>query len=304
MTSRTATPFAPHTPPRHRVILSGQGETKTAKSSFYLWGPDPVLAFDLDRRLERVIDRFRDGTMPGLDRPRTVEAIPLKLPKPNERFFTLSKDLREKDEKERKEAERLWNLFVTSYRNALDGTLTVGGRRFRTIGIDTLTELQELRLLAEFGRLIGFRQRERGGANADIVELVRMAEDYDVNVVWLHQMKDEYVRTRKEQVNAATGQREMVDDSDRTGKRVIKGYDKTPYLTQAHLVFGFDDKKRRFTVEVERCGTNADVMRRVFTEEDWAIRGEDGEYVLNFGPFAWVAAQMTGTDASEWMGDE
>lgn len=309
VTKSTATgPFAAHTDPRHRVILSGHGETKTGKSSFYLWGPDPVLAFDLDRRLERVIERFRDGTATN-GSPRVVEAVPLKLPPPpNERFFTVSKDLRDKDERERKEAERLWNLFVTNYRHALDGTLKApNGKRFRTIGVDTLTELQELRLLAEFGRLIGFRQRERGGANSDIVELIRMAEDYDVNVVWLHQMKDEYARTKKQQKNAATGEMETVEDSDRTGKRVIKGYDKTPYITQAHLVFGIEERKgkpQRFTVEVERCGVNADMNRRVYTAEDWTVEDGEGGYAVNFGPFAKVAADMTGTGVEEWLGGE
>lgn len=294
-----STPFTAHAAPPHRVILSGMGETKTGKSSFVMWGPDPVLMFDLDRRLERVIEGFRDGTLTN-DSPRVVEAITLKLPKPpGERFFTVSKDLRDKDETERKAAEKLWNTFVTNYKGALDQSLKApDGRPFRTIGIDTLTELQELRLLAEFGRLIGFRQRERGGANADIVELIRMADEYETNVVWLHQMKDEYAKTKKQELDKATGQMTMVDDSDKTGKRVIKGYDKTPYITQAHLNFAFDDKKKRFQIEVERCGVNADLNRRVFTAADWGTP-DDGFVV---GPFASIASEMTKTDVSEWLG--
>lgn len=291
--------FSDAAAPRHRVSISGHGETGTGKSSFGFWAPDPVVHYNLDRRIERVVDRFTAGDPRlGLDRPRIIKHIDLRMPKPGARMFTVSKDLREKDEKERVAAEKLWNTFVTTYKTALESSMRPGG--VRSVVIDTLTELYDLRLLAEFGRLMGFRQRERGGANSDIVELLRMHEDYNANLITLHQVKDEYAKTKKRDPQSG----EMVDDSERTGRRIIKGYDKTPYVTQAHIVFKYNDQKRRFEIEIERCKTNAELNRTTITEEEWALRDEGGEYVVNNGPFAYLAAQMTGTDASEWVGGE
>jgi hypothetical protein len=290
--------FTDYAAPRHRVSISGHGETKTGKSSFAYFAPDPVVHFNLDRRVERVVDRFVSGEPKlGLTRPRIIKQVLLRLPQPQMRHFTASKDLRDKDETERKLAESLWNKFVKNYKEALESSLKPGG--VKSIAIDTLTELYDLRLLAEFGRLMGFRQRERGGANSDVVELLRMSEDYSANLITLHQVKDEYARTKKK--DPQTG--ELVDDSEKTGRRIIKGYDKTPYITQAHLIFKYNDQKRRFEVEVERCGLNAEMNRVTYTEDDWAVKDEDGGYVLNYGPFAFIAAQMTGTDPSEWSGE-
>lgn len=284
--------------PRHRVSISGHGETKTGKSSFGFWAPDPVVHFNLDRRIERVIDRFRSGDEAlGLTRPRVIKVVDLKLPQPaNRSFFTQAKELRDKDETERKAAEKLWEKFVHHYKAALASSLLPGGTQ--SIIIDTLTELYDLRLLAEFGRLQGFRQRERGGANGDMNELLRMSEDYNANLITLHQVKDEYGPTKKK--DAQTG--ETTTEQERTGKRVIKGYAQTPYITQAHLVFKYNDVKKHFEIEVARCGTEASMNGRTYTEEDWAMRGDDGGYVYNAGPFAKVAADMTQTDAAEWMG--
>lgn len=295
--------FSDPPPPRPRVVISSEGETKTGRSTFGFWAPDPIVHIDLDRRIERVVDRFTGGIdgstplMPGLLRPKVIRQIALKLPRPSSLGFTKADELRNKDEKERLAAEKLWQKFVRGYTAALESSLQPGG--VRTVIIDTLTELYDLRILAEFGRLMGFRQRERGGANGDIIELIRMSEDYNANLLVIHQLKDEYAKFTKTKPD---GTKE--DDSAATGKRIIKGYKNLPYVTQAHLRHSYNEKKRRFEIEVDRCGTNADINKAVYTEEDWSGKDEEsGEYVWNFGPFAWVAAQMTGTDPDEWMAE-
>src|ERR1041385_4377479 len=103
-----------YAPPRQRVLISGHGETGTGKSSFGFWAPDPILHVNLDRRVERVVEKFISGEATGT--PKIIQPLTLRLLEPEPRFFTKSADMRIADEKERKKAEDLWNRFVSTYK--------------------------------------------------------------------------------------------------------------------------------------------------------------------------------------------
>jgi hypothetical protein len=277
--------FEPPAEPRHRLNWTMFGDTKTGKSSFPLIGEGggPVVIFDLDRRLEYVVEQY-----PG----KEVLLYKVKFPK-------VDPMSRKKDEQVMKEANAAWDEFLTQYDMALQSSLVKGG--VRRISIDTATELFDLRVMAEFGRLMGINPRDRGGANAEFVDIMRRPEKYDASVVWLHHCKDEWKNTVDENGR---------EKSYTTGNVVLDGFKgakrTTQILAQTNFNDGARDPRKQFEITIIRCGVNSKLNGQKFTSMDWAVYDDMADRedppIVNYGPLAYISSlAVPSTSPEDWI---
>jgi hypothetical protein len=272
---------------KNRLNWSLYGETKTGKSSFPASGAEsPVAIFDLDRRLERV------AAIEALDAAGLLARFPVKFP-------DVDPMSRKADEKVRTAANTEWDRFLTHYKMTLVSSGMKGG--ISRVSIDTATELFDLRLMAEFGRLMGINPRDRGGANAEMVEIMRMPEHFDASVIWLHHSKEEWKNTTDEQGR---------EKSMTTGNIILDGFKKANSVVQIVAKTSYNDTvrdpRKRFEVTVVRCGINAMLNGKKFTSVDWATYDEDADKedppIVNYGPLAWIShLAVPGTEPEDWQ---
>jgi hypothetical protein len=79
---------------------------------------------------------------------------------------------------------RVWEKFVRDFEYCVEN--------FRSVLVDTMTELLDVRKLAEFGRTTQILQIYYGGFYADLRWMVKHALAHDANVIFMHRMKKEY----------------------------------------------------------------------------------------------------------------
>lgn len=252
---------------KNRLIYSIEGQTKTQKSSFGLWGPPPVMLFDIDHRVEGVVELFEDGTRTG--KAKIIRRHYVQVPE----LAPMAKKL---DEAAKKSAQFEWDKLVQLYGIALESSLKAGG--IRTIVMDDITELYDLRLISEFGRTQAIQQRDRGAANFDMLKLIDMGKDYAATVIWISKVKEEWG------TNAA-------GENKPTGQWIPDGYKRLRQTVQVALRAQINSKKR-FEIEVLSSGLNAETNGLKYTADDWRASG----------PFAWVShEQVDGSIPDDWV---
>lgn len=279
--------FADPGEPKLRLSWSLWGETKTGKSSFGLWSPDPSVIFNIDHRIERVIDDFIDGTTTG--NQKVIKEVRLDMPE-------CDPVSRKKDDAALKAASVQWDKFLTAYDKALKSSMVDGG--VRSVVVDTGTDLFDIRLLSEFGKLLGIQPWERGGANADFIEIMRRGEKYNANTIWLHYGKEEWKtqKTERGEVSAPTGG--YILDGFKKANSAVQIVARTNYVEHK-------DPRKRFEVQLVRCGVGDSRLNGAkFTSMDWAVWDEaDKETpILNYGPYAYISSQIIkGTEPEDWL---
>ena len=274
--------FEPPPAAKNRMSWCGFGETKTGKTSFGLSAGGPLVVVDIDRRLERVIDPFAEQ--------KDIVVYRVDMPK-------VDPVSRKKDELVLKQAGEMWDKFLTHYDLALKSSMLPGG--VRNIVIDTGTELFDLRLMAEFGRLMGINPRDRGGANAEFMEVIRRYEQYNASTIWLHHSKAEWKNVMDERGN---------EKGTTTGRQIVDGFNRVNSIVQNVVQTSFNDTakdpRKRFEVTVLRCGVNSKINNLKVTSMDWAIWDEDDKEtpIANYGPFAYLSSlAVPGTEPEYGM---
>lgn len=267
--------FQPRPATRNRIIYSVEGHTKTGKSSFGLWGKPPIMFFDIDHRVEGVIDKFEDGSATG----SPVVVIPHYVNIPD-----IEPMSRKKDEAAARAAAKEYDDFVLRYERAITSSQRPGG--VQTIVIDDITELYDLRLIAEFGRTQGIQQRDRGTANFEFLRLIDMGKDAGhCSVIWISKVKEDW---KGQKTRDAAGNE--INESKPTGEYVPDGYKKLRQTVQVALRTQFNAKKQ-FEIEVINSGLNADTNGKKYTAADWE----------EYGPFAWIShEQKDDTIPDDW----
>jgi hypothetical protein len=274
--------FDPGPEARNRIIYSIEGHTKVRKSSFALWGPAPVVVFDIDHRLEHVIDRFQDGTYSDAS-PKQIVPHWINIPE----IDPMSKKA---DESARTQAKAAWDQFLSLYEAAIKSSLLPGG--VRTISIDDTTELYDLRLVAEFGRLQAIQQRDRGGANFDFVKLIDMGKEGGASVIWQSKVKEEWGTIEEIGPQGERRQKSMA-----TGKFIPDGYKRLRQTVQVALRAQINPRwkptdARYYEIEVIASGLNGETNGTVYTANDWD----------EYGPFAWISSeQLIETTPFDWQ---
>lgn len=271
--------------PKTRLNWSVFGDTKTGKTSLAMSGIErPVVLFDLDKRLERV------KAVEQADEAGKLAVFNIKFPK-------VDPMSRQMDKQVQKDANSEWDRFLKHYDMALESSMQTGGAG--RVVIDTATELFDLRLMAEFGRLMGIQPRERGGANAEFTEVMRRVEHYDANVIWLHHAKDEW-----KNITDANGKEKSIT----TGNVVLDGFNKANRIAQVVVRTSYNDTvkdpRKRFEVTVLRCGVNSQLNGSKFTSLDWCVWDDDDieEPMIEYGPVAYISSlAVPTTDPGEWQ---
>lgn len=260
---------------KNRLNWSIYGETKSGKTTFALEGAESPIGYcDLDKRCEGV-EAFETVKNRGI-----LAYYPVEFPK-------VDPMSRKADESVRRLANTEWDKWLETYDLLLKSSQLKGG--VKRIVPDTATELFDLRLMAEFGRLMGINPRDRGGANAEFIEVMRRFEHYDANVIWLHHAKEEW--------------KNSVDDQGReksmtTGNYILDGFKKANSVVQVVAKTVYNDKERdprkRFEVHVIRCGVNSKLNNTKFTSMDWAVyedeRDKESPPIINYGPLAYISS--------------
>jgi hypothetical protein len=263
--------------PPSRITYSLEGQTKVGKSSFGLWGPNPGIVFNVDNRLQHVLPHFLSGAITGS--PKRIEEVRIEIPE----IEPMSK---KKDEKAQTLAEKEWNKLLDTYTAATKSSFLSGG--VRMITMDDISEIYDLRLIAEFGRTQGIQQRDRGAPNMDIFKLIDMGKESKASVVWISKVKEEW-GTKTQRNNR--GEEEQVNAT--TGRWIPDGYKRLRAAVEVALAAKILPSGQ-FAIEVLSSGVNASTNGTVYTAEDWG----------DFGPFAWVSQeQMPHTSIADWLSE-
>ena len=250
---------------KHRMIISAEGQEGTGKSHLACTAPGPLGYIDFDIGSEGVIEKFKKG-LEGLDR-KDIYISTHRIPMISKAAKHADAETKKKlTQSAAKVAEPIWEKVVNDYCKALE--------RFRTVIVDTGTEMHELIRLARLGKLTEVLPEHYGPVNAEFRDLVRLAYEGDANVIFLHKMKEEWLKGKGEK------------RANFTGNYIRAGFNGMAYLMQINLKTLWT-KEDGFTIEVTKCRQQAD------------LRGEILEDPFNTIP---MIAQMVfpGTSAEDW----
>jgi len=260
---------------KQRIVMSVEGAEGDGKSHFALTAPDPIGYIDFDAGSEGVIEKFKKG-LNGCPK-KSIYVSSFRIPITGKAAKKADRETKAKfTSLAAKEAAPIWDKVVNDFVLGLDG-------RFRTLIVDTGTEMHEMIRLARLGKLTEVLPEHYGPVNAEFRDLVRLAFDSDTNVIFLHKLKDEWIKSKGS------------NRSQPTGELVRAGFSGMGYLMQVNLRMQWDKGWRKncdtydeaFTIDVVKCRQNAE------------LRGEEIEAPFNTFPFV---AQMVKpeTDVGDW----
>jgi hypothetical protein len=155
---------------RYRMIVSTRGQDGIGKTHWGLTAPEPIAFINFDEGDEGVVEKF-------VTRGKEIHQVDFKF---------------DKSRGGQEEYKRLYARFTDAYRRAITG------RAIRTVLIDKGTDAWELAQLAEFGRVEQILPLRRMELNREFSSLIHEAFDTDVNVIWTHRMRKQYVASKKQ----------------------------------------------------------------------------------------------------------
>lgn len=202
---------------RPRLIVAVDGLDKHGKTSFALSAPKPLVYLDFDIGKEGVIEKA-----PGSS--AIIHSDPF-LFLPSEVTFDIDSE-QTRSEKIMRAAEPQLTRFRDTYRRVLrEPVLRRNGRavKARSLVVDTGSEAWQLLRLCYLGKLTKVMPHHYVEVNGLMRDLVRLAYESDVNVIWLHKLKAEWKDNAE-----GKGRKTGVLDRD--------GFDGMSYLVQANLL--------------------------------------------------------------------
>jgi hypothetical protein len=195
-----------------RLIVALEGQPKTGKTRFCLTFPGPIAVLNTDRPLE------------GHEAFAGAKDIYVN-------DYNLSKEF------ELPEYKQLWSRYESDYYAVCDDP------GIRTIVLDTFTEARNLALLGLYGRTTQIQPFMYAPANSLVRSMIKYAGSTDKNIIYSHQVKQEYV------------------DDKPTGKYVRSGIDSTAYFAQINcnmyrenLIQDGKDTPGDFVLRISDCG--------------------------------------------------
>jgi hypothetical protein len=120
---------------------------------------------------------------------------------------------------------------------------------FRSVVIDTTTELLDVRKIAEYGRNTQIPQIYYGSIYADFRWMVKRALDSNCNVNFVHRLKDEWKA------------------GDRTGDYVMDGWRGIQFDSQVYVEH-HRDTEGAFTTNILECAQDANLMGMCLSSAD------------------------------------
>ena len=194
-------------------ILSFEGLEKSGRTHLACQGPEPIAYQGLDT---------------GEDTMQKLRASGKKIAAA---VYHYAHDPKTKNTEAQAEEikKKVWDKFYTDYHAALTWA--------RTVVWDTATEVWELLRLANFGKLSQVPEIAYPAVNSEFKEMVRAAQKANVNLMLIHQVKEE---RETKVVMTAKGPAER---SVPTGRLTRAGMNKIGYLVDAYLLTRYVDPK-------------------------------------------------------------
>ncbi len=200
-----------------RLILAVDGMDKQGKTRFALTAPKPLVYLDFDIGKEGVLEKA--------DRSDLIVAPKPFIFRPSEVSWDLG-DSAALSQEMMKRAEPELERFRKVYMHALTKpVIERNGRplKARTIVIDTGSEAWELMRLVYLGKLTQVKPHHYTEVNSLMRDLVRMAYDNDVNVIWVHKIKGEWSENAEGKAR-------------KSGTLLRAGFSDMSFLVQANLL--------------------------------------------------------------------
>lgn len=189
--------------------VGSQGKRSTGKSHFAMTGRKPMLYINIDMGTDDVEDK-----MVRLRKQKDVMVLPIVVP-PARKDDTLA------DMKIRAEEQ---------YYTAKDAVTDACKGGFRTIVIDTTTEMWEIARLAYFGKTSGVPQLDYAVPNNLFSNFLRIPQMHDVDAVFIHQVSEIWV-TEEYTNNAGEKKTRRVA----SGEFERDGFKKTDYIFRVDI---------------------------------------------------------------------
>ena len=227
-----------------RLVLSVEGLPKHGKTHLALTAPDPIAYLNLDNSLESVIHKFATNKqvfVSNYDAPVN----------PKDAYPDIDKTI------------AVWQQLKQDFMTALSSGV-------RTVVVDTCTEMYELVRLARLGKLSQVQPFQYGLPNYEFKALLDEAvKNTKVNTIFLHKMKDKYVKEK------------------RTGEYERAGYSGMSYIVQAFLRVFYDEDG--FNLEVLDSRHEKSLAGMVLTGNDVCTYQTIASMLLpSVDPDAWV----------------
>lgn len=218
-----------------RLIVNSRGHDKCGKTYWACRAPSPICYINTDQGQEGVLDELvRKGLTCGAQ------------------FDVILKPGRKKDE-----YEKTWDKFEAAFKTACESKV------FRTIVIDTHTELWALLRLARFGKLSQVLPEHYAPVNSEFEEFTNYPKQFQgLNAVYIHKMSKEYKGGKD-----ASGKKER---SEWTGNYERRGYNGMDYIAAVnleHFRYTRMDETRGFGIRVLNNRLNPECDGLEFTDE-------------------------------------
>jgi hypothetical protein len=228
--------------PIERLICSIEGSQKRGKTHLALTAAAKrkgnrkgIGVLNFDEGLDGVVQKFMNE---GKEVYHSIYKSKIDLPP--------GKRLRGQDllDYRSEQGDQIYRSFRKDWTFALEN--------FRTVIVDTATELWEIMRLKQFGKLDQVKPHHYTPINREYRDMISEAYDSEANVILVHKVKDEWLNDK------------------RTGKKELQGFKETAFLTHCHLrVFRTprdewdppDDLG--FRVEIVECRQNAELTGEI-----------------------------------------
>jgi hypothetical protein len=196
-----------------RIVMAAAALQKRGKTRWGFTMPKPLAYFQLDANYEHVLAWARKQY--GKDKIRHI------------RYFADPRgDIRAAN-------AAVFERLIKDFDYCVDN--------FRSVLIDTSTELMDVRKIAEFGRNTQIPQIYYGSIYSDFRWMVKRALDSNCNVNFVHRLKDEWKA------------------GDRTGEFVMDGWRGVQFDAQVYVEHQ-RDAEGEFTTNILECAQNASLM--------------------------------------------
>lgn len=225
---------APSPTIRKRLLVAIDGPPRGGKTTFGLYAPGPVALFDYDLGAEGPLQE-------ALAKGRVIWPCGFRG------MLPMTTDPALANTELSNVAYELWQRTRVAWQTCLSH------RQVRTIFVDNAGIMFTTFLLAKFGKVQQIPTLERGRANDEFYSFLMEAEKYDKNVIWSHQMADEYV------------------NNERTGKLKRKGFAGLKYIAQVNMTVWKDEASKQFCSQVVDNRLRMDMQGLVFPNQQWPI---------------------------------
>ena len=202
---------------KRRLFVEVGGLQKQGKTHFLFSAPGPIAYFDFNNRSDYVADKFCDEKEIHMYEYGRTKGMEMSV------------------------WRAVWDEFVTDFKAA------VAHPEIRTIGIDTDTDLWEIRRIAQFGRASSV-PTAYSALNKDLRDLFNMVRHTDKNLVVLTEMKKKYV-TRI--VRTPKGEHEQASWD---GTYEMVGWSGTPYKVDMVCSTSYDVAEKEFVLNIINSG--------------------------------------------------